>query len=99
MISPEGCSSILWKTAEKAKKAAQSLRYTAQDLLDFGVITEIIPEPDGGTHLNHLRTSQSVKTAILKEYEKLAKKETHKLVGDRIHRFREMGLSFISKSV
>ena len=99
VISPEGCSSILWKTAEKAKKAAQSLRYTAQDLLGLGVITEIIPEPDGGTHLNHLETSKSVKTAILRKYEKLAKKETHKLVEDRIHRFREMGLSFISKSV
>ncbi len=99
VISPEGCSSILWKTTEKAKDAAKSLCCTAQDLLDFGVITQIIPEPSGGTHLNHLGTAQSVKTAILQKYEKLVKKETHKLVEDRIHRFREMGLSFISKSI
>ena len=98
MISPEGCSSILWKTAEKTKNAAQSLRYTAKDLLDFGIITQIIPEPKGGTHLDHLQTAKNVKTAILQKYKKLAEKDTHELVKDRIQRFREMGLSYIQSN-
>ena len=98
VISPEGCSSILWKTAEKTKNAAQSLRYTAKDLLDFGIITQIIPEPKGGTHLDHLQTAKNVKTAILQKYKKLAEKDTHELVKDRIQRFREMGLSYIQSN-
>ncbi len=98
VISPEGCSSILWKTTEKTKDAAKSLRYTAQDLLDLGIITKIIPEPNGGTHLDHLQTSQNVKTAILQKCEKLAEKDTPKLVEDRIQRFRKMGLPYIRQS-
>jgi len=50
VISPEGCASILWRTAEKAKEAAESLKITADDLLALGVIDEIIPEPVGGAH-------------------------------------------------
>ena len=74
------------------------MRYTAQDLLDLGVITKIIPEPKGGTHLDHLQTAQNVKTAVLQKYKKLAEKDTHELVEDRIQRFRKMGLSYIQSN-
>src|SRR5487761_165683 len=53
VISPEGCASILWRDAAKAEVAAEALKITARDLKGFGIIDEIIPEPDGGAHLDH----------------------------------------------
>src|SRR5690606_21715282 len=53
VISPEGCASILWRTAEKAREAADALKITAQDLLRLKVIDEIVPEPVGGAHRDH----------------------------------------------
>jgi acetyl-CoA carboxylase carboxyl transferase subunit alpha len=50
VISPEGCASILWRTADKAADAAEAMRVTAQDLKGFGVIDTIVPEPVGGAH-------------------------------------------------
>jgi acetyl-CoA carboxylase carboxyl transferase subunit alpha len=50
VISPEGCASILWRTAEKAAEAAEAMRVTAGDLLQLGVIDRIVPEPVGGAH-------------------------------------------------
>ena len=53
VISPEGCASILWRTADKAPEAAEAMRVTAQDLKGFGVIDQIVPEPVGGAHRAH----------------------------------------------
>ena len=56
VISPEGCASILWRSAEEAQQAAEALRLTAQDLLTLGVIDEIVPEPVGGAHRHRHKT-------------------------------------------
>src|SRR5262249_60363062 len=53
VISPEGCASIMWRDASKKETAAQALRITAPDLKQMEIIDEIIPEPDGGAHLDH----------------------------------------------
>ncbi|MBV8383758.1 MAG: acetyl-CoA carboxylase carboxyltransferase subunit alpha, partial [Planctomycetaceae bacterium] len=63
VISPEGCATILWKASEHAPKAAESLKMTSRDLLRFGIIDEIIPEPLGGAHRDHREAA-----AVLKSY-------------------------------
>ena len=70
MISPEGCASILWRDGDQSKTiAAEALRLTAQDLLGFGVIDEIVPEPLGGAH----RDPQAAMTAVGDAIEKTLK--------------------------
>jgi acetyl-CoA carboxylase carboxyl transferase subunit alpha len=64
VISPEGCASILWRTADKAKDAATALKITAQDLLKLGVADAIIPEPLGGAHREPGRAIQSLGEAV-----------------------------------
>lgn len=64
VISPEGCASILWRSATKAADAANALKLTAQDLMKLGVIEKIIPEPLGGAHRNINAAMQSVRDAI-----------------------------------
>jgi acetyl-CoA carboxylase carboxyl transferase subunit alpha len=64
VISPEGCASILWRSAEHAKDAAEALKLTAQDLLRLEAIDSVIPEPVGGAHRNPDATIQAVGDAI-----------------------------------
>jgi len=66
VISPEGCASILWKSAEKAKEAAEALKLTADNLLEFGLIDEIIEEPVGGAQRDLELTSERIKEALQK---------------------------------
>ena len=66
VISPEGCASILWRTADKASEAAAAMKITAQDLKKLGVIDEIVPEPEGGAHRDHAAACASLKTAIIR---------------------------------
>jgi len=91
VISPEGCASILWRDATKAPQAAEALKLTAQDLLELGVIDEIIPEPLGGAHRDPEVAADRLKSSILsslKELEGLSKEE---LVSQRIEKFAKMG--------
>ena len=71
VISPESCSSILWRTWEQREIAAEALKLTAQDNFEFGIIDAIIPEPIGGAHTNHEEMAKIIKPFILKELEKL----------------------------
>ena len=64
VISPEGCASILWRSAEQAKEAAEALKLTAEDLLKLGIIDEIVLEPLGGAHRDRNRTIESLGDAI-----------------------------------
>ena len=64
VISPEGCASILWRSAEFAEDAAKALKITARDLKELGIIDEIIMEPVGGAHRNHEKVFESVREAI-----------------------------------
>ncbi|MBU1625812.1 acetyl-CoA carboxylase carboxyltransferase subunit alpha [bacterium] len=92
VISPEGCAAILWRDSAKAPDAAAALKITAHDLLDLGIIDEIIPEPSGGAHRNHDDAARLVKDAICKNLEKLLEIPTDILLEKRFEKFRNMGV-------
>jgi acetyl-CoA carboxylase carboxyl transferase subunit alpha len=96
VISPEGCSSILWKTADHADKAAEALRLTAKDLIGFGVIDEIVQEPLGGAHRNHAEALKTVRDSILKALTALEGKNTETLLEERYQKVRKIGV-FLEK--
>ena len=91
VISPEGASSILWRTADKAPDAAEAMKMTAQDLLKLGVIDRIVPEPVGGAHRDPLRTAVSLGAAIGEELDGLAKVKPADLMCRREERFLAIG--------
>jgi acetyl-CoA carboxylase carboxyl transferase subunit alpha len=91
VISPEGCSSILWRSAENAQDAAEALRLTAQDLLKLGVIDAIVPEPMGGAHRRHGEAIQAVGEAIDAALRPLLGQDGVALRAQRREKFLEMG--------
>ena len=91
VISPEGCASILWRDASKNEEAAATLRMQSEDLLEFGVIDEVISEPLGGAHHDPQVVYNGVKTFILKEAKKLAKVSPPDLLEKRYQKFRKLG--------
>ncbi|NNM93947.1 MAG: acetyl-CoA carboxylase carboxyltransferase subunit alpha [Bacteroidia bacterium] len=92
VISPESCSSILWRSWEYKEKAAEALKLTASDMLNNKLIDGIIKEPLGGAHVNAKETFQNVKDEILKQLEKLNKTEPEKRTQKRIEKFCAMGV-------
>ncbi len=91
VISPEGCASILWRTAEKAPQAAEAMRVTAQDLLALGVIDRIVPEPVGGAHRDPLRMAEDLGQAIAEELDALSRKGAKAIRTMREERFLRIG--------
>ncbi len=91
VISPESCSSILWRSWEFKEQAAEALKLTAPDLLAQGIIDKIIPEPIGGAHRNPQQAADTLKGILLDELKKLMKIKHSKLVEQRIEKFRKMG--------
>lgn len=91
VISPEGCASILWRTAEKAPQAAEAMKVTAQDLLALGVIDRIVPEPVGGAHRDPATTARELGAAISEELDNLAGKSSSALRTMREERFLRIG--------
>ncbi|RLD16110.1 acetyl-CoA carboxylase carboxyl transferase subunit alpha [candidate division KSB1 bacterium] len=91
VISPEGCAAILWRDAAFAPKAAEAMKVTAPDLLNLGVIDEIIKEPEGGAHRDYDAAAKAVKEAILKHLRELVKIPTEKLLEQRMEKFSKMG--------
>jgi len=91
VISPEGCASILWRTAEKAADAAEAMKVTAQDLLALGVIDRIVKEPVGGAHRDPALTAQGLSKAIGEELDELGKLSPEKLRAKREERFLRIG--------
>ena len=91
VISPEGCASILWRTAEKAADAAEAMRVTAQHLLDLKVIDRIVKEPTGGAHRDPAGTAQALGAAIAEELDALAKVDAKALRQLREERFLRIG--------
>ncbi|WP_103896352.1 acetyl-CoA carboxylase carboxyltransferase subunit alpha [Caloramator fervidus] len=91
ILSPEGFASILWKDASKAKEAAELMKLTAQDLLNFGVIDKIIEEPLGGAHKDVDRVSKSIKQNLIDEIDNLSKLDIDILLQNRYNKFRKMG--------
>ena len=97
VISPEGCAAILWKDRAKADKAASALKLTAYDLLDFGIIDMIIPEPLGGAHRDPKAAAQNIKSAIIKNIGEISAMSKEEMLEQRYMKFRNMG-KFIDPS-
>jgi len=91
VISPESCSSILWRNWNNKERAAEALKLTPKDMLENKLIDGVIPEPLGGAHTNHEETFKTVKTEILKHIAKLEKLSAKKRVEQRIDKFCAMG--------
>jgi len=91
VISPEGCSTILFKDALQAPRAAAALRITALDLLQLKIMDAIVPEPEGGAHADHLTTARNLKTAIVTALRELGDTPPEELVTRRYDRFRMFG--------
>jgi acetyl-CoA carboxylase carboxyl transferase subunit alpha len=91
VISPEGCASILWRTAAKAPDAAEAMKVTAQDLLALGVIDRIVPEPVGGAHRQPQAAAQALAGAIDSELAQLEGLSAEELRARREQRFVRMG--------
>jgi len=92
VISPESCSSILWRSWDFKEQAAEALRLTAPDLLEQGIIDRIIPEPLGGAHKNYAMIAETVKNTILDELKNLSKLNPEKLIQHRLDKFGKMGV-------
>ena len=92
VISPEGCASILFRDASLSNKAAEALKITANDLLKFNVIDEVIKEPLGGAHTNPQEMSELLKTAIIKSLEQFSSMSKDELKNQRYEKFRHMGV-------
>jgi acetyl-CoA carboxylase carboxyl transferase subunit alpha len=95
VISPEGCASILWRDAGKAELAAEALRITAGDLIELGIVDEVVPEPEGGAHLDHEATAQNLDAVLVRSLDELDSLPTAELLRRRYEKFRRMGALFM----
>ncbi|HEY0983443.1 acetyl-CoA carboxylase carboxyltransferase subunit alpha [Schlesneria sp.] len=91
VISPEGCAGIMWKSVEFASKAAHALKFTGPDLLKFGVVDEVIPEPIGGAHRDHRAMASVLKSTIVRNLRALEQIPKEELLERRYQKFRRMG--------
>lgn len=91
VISPEGCASILWKSADKAKDAAEQMGLTAPRLLEHGLIDKIVKEPLGGAHRDPAEAAKRVKAAVLGELDALERLDMSTLLDQRYARLRRYG--------
>ncbi len=91
VISPESCSSILWRSWDFKEQAAEALKLTAPDLFEQRLIDRIIPEPLGGAHKDHLQAANNLKAVLKEEIELLIKIKPEKLIDGRLEKFGKMG--------
>lgn len=92
VISPESCSSILWKTWEFKEQAASALKLTAKDLLELKIIDGIISEPLGGAHRDYVKSAEAVKKQVMKSLRQLKKMKAEALIEQRIKKYSDMGV-------
>lgn len=90
ILSPEGFASILYKDSSKAEQAAKDMKLTAQDLMQFGIIDGIIPEPKGGAHNDFELATQNVKDVIRKDLQRLMELPIEELLEQRYQKFRQI---------
>lgn len=90
ILSPEGFASILYKDASKAEQAANDMKLTAQDLLQFGIIDGIIAEPAGGAHMDFDQMANNIRTVLEKELKVLMEMPLEELLNNRYQKFRRM---------
>lgn len=94
VISPEGCASIMWRDASKAETAAEALKITAPDLLELKLVDEIIPEPEGGAHLDHDKAAKLLDGVLARCLEEISRLSPDELLEKRYEKFRRMGQFF-----
>lgn len=94
VISPEGCASILWRDSSKAEIAAEALKITATDLLQVKLIDEIVPEPEGGAHLDHQAAARMLDPVLVRVLDELSSIPPKQLIDQRYDKFRRMGQFF-----
>lgn len=92
VISPEGCAAILWKDQGAIRKAAENLKFLPQNLLDFGIVDKIIPEPPGGAHLNYDLIFKNVDKHLNSALKQLEQKTPEKRIKDRYLKYRKIGV-------
>ena len=91
VITPEGCASILWRDQSYAEEAAKALRLTAPDLLEFGLIDQIVPEPAGGAHADHEAMAKRLDAALSEALASVSNLSDEERVARRYDKFRAMG--------
>ncbi len=91
VISPEGCAGILWKSHQYAEQAAEALRFTSRDLLEFGIVDDVIEEPLGGAHRDHRQTANRLKRYLVSALRELTSEPTEQLLEKRYAKFRRIG--------
>lgn len=91
VISPEGCASILWRSADKVAEACQAMKMTAKEILALGVADEVIPEPLGGAHQNYDVAASSLKNGLVRHLQELATLAPDDLRKNRQTKFRNFG--------
>jgi acetyl-CoA carboxylase carboxyl transferase alpha subunit len=91
VISPEGCASILWRTAEKAADAALAMRMSAEDQRELGVVDIVVPEPGEGAHADPGETARRLRAVIVEQLDRLAALPADELLAARTARYRDFG--------
>ncbi len=94
VITPEGCSAILYKSADRQEEAATALKLTPPDLLELGIVDDVVPEPLGGAHRDVQAMAAAIKTCILKHISELSKLTPDELINARYERYRRIA-SFV----
>ena len=94
VISPEGCASIMWRSAGKAEIAAAALKITAKDLLQLGLVDKIVPEPEGGAQLNYEAAAQMLDPVLEQDLRAVSQLTTSDILRFRYEKFRFMGQFF-----
>ncbi len=91
VLSPEGFASILWKDSTRVKEACEVMKITANDLMEFNIIDDIIKEPLGGAHKSPELTCENIKERIIKDLDELTKLNSFEMMNIRYDKFRKMG--------
>jgi acetyl-CoA carboxylase carboxyl transferase subunit alpha len=94
VISPEGCASIVWRDSTKAETAAVAMKITAKDLKEFGIVDEIVQEPEGGAHTDYEATAGFLDDVLSRQLAELSQQSPKELVKGRYEKFRKMGQYF-----
>lgn len=92
VINPDSCSLILWRNRDKKEEAADAMKITAEDLIEFGIVDRIVPEPLGGAHKDPIQTAKNLKRALVETLDDLGRKPVDSLSPDRIDKFGRMGV-------
>ena len=91
VISPESCSSILWRSWDKKETAAEQLRLTGKDMLQFGLVDDVVPEPLGGAHWDYDQAAEILKNYLIPVIKSLQEIPAEERVNKRIEKFGKMG--------